>query len=245
MIDKQKSAAVMQRLREMSREFDSQWSQYTSGDKDLWHIAWILHGQDFTYVPYVGALGAFCESDRKFCMTAQVNPALLHITPLSVRLSTGWPPLQYQGIDLLRIHRSPLYAILALARAYVHIQAKFDLNGDSVVTHQLWRDGSMPKPNFHGVEWPALTPELGGRVRYNPPDLTLRYDLRQNKNFRYARVGSKYPESQRASFKPGTDWDHITKDPKFGPDNMYVALLPYFLRSLDSCRLLSYLHSSF
>lgn len=71
-INKAKCSAVMNRLQEMTRSFQQQWAQYTHGDKDLWHIAWMLHNQNFTYVPYVGALGAFCESDHKFCMTAQV-----------------------------------------------------------------------------------------------------------------------------------------------------------------------------
>eukprot|EP00035_Acanthoeca_spectabilis_P034335 m.28532 g.28532 ORF g.28532 m.28532 type:complete len:558 (-) comp6562_c0_seq2:98-1771(-) len=170
-INKAKCSAVMNRLQEMTRSFQQQWAQYTHGDKDLWHIAWMLHNQNFTYVPYVGALGAFCESDHKFCMTAQ---------------------------------------------------AKFDLEGRTVVTHQLWRDGILPKPNFHGHEWPALTPELGGQVRYNPPDLTIRYDLRKKVQFRYARVGQKYPEELRSTFKPATDWQHITNDPSFSADNMYV-----------------------
>lgn len=52
----------MARVTSMAEEFEEKWEQYTSGDKDLWHLAWTLHGVNFTLVPYVGAIGCFSRA---------------------------------------------------------------------------------------------------------------------------------------------------------------------------------------
>eukprot|EP00041_Stephanoeca_diplocostata_P030087 m.902047 g.902047 ORF g.902047 m.902047 type:complete len:464 (+) comp23689_c3_seq22:324-1715(+) len=71
-VHKEKCKAVLERLWEMGKDF-KRWERYTSGDKDLWHIAWMLHGQDFTYVPYVGATGFFRKSNKMWYMTSQAK----------------------------------------------------------------------------------------------------------------------------------------------------------------------------
>ena len=44
LLDKTKAASALSRLYVMASEF-GRWKQYTSGDKDLWHVAWMLEGE--------------------------------------------------------------------------------------------------------------------------------------------------------------------------------------------------------
>jgi len=50
---------------------------FTSGDKDLWHLGWMIHGQKFNYCPYVGAVGYFSRDKgrdkNKWYMTSQAK----------------------------------------------------------------------------------------------------------------------------------------------------------------------------
>jgi hypothetical protein len=42
--------APLERLYSMAGEWAS-WKNYSNGDKDLWHLAWMIEGVNFTFVP--------------------------------------------------------------------------------------------------------------------------------------------------------------------------------------------------
>lgn len=158
-LNRGKTVDVMARVLEMARNFGS-WEGYTSGDKDLWHLGWMMQGQPFNYCPYVGAVGYFSR-DRG-------------------RDRNKW---------------------------YMTSQAKFGHRGEVVVMHQLWRMGKIQE-NFFGMNWPKL-----GRVaRYNPPEITLRIDLRTHADYRYSH--DPWGSNRR-------DWQTISDS--LGPDEMYPS----------------------
>eukprot|EP00040_Diaphanoeca_grandis_P037439 m.243765 g.243765 ORF g.243765 m.243765 type:complete len:460 (-) comp33819_c2_seq1:163-1542(-) len=57
-IDKSKTQSVLKRVLDMGKNYEL-WSNYSHGDKDLWHLAWMIAGQNFSYCQYVGAVGYF------------------------------------------------------------------------------------------------------------------------------------------------------------------------------------------
>lgn len=70
LLNKKKASASLERLYTMASSFQS-WSQYTSGDKDLWHLAWMLEGTNFTMIPYIGSVGHFAQ--EKWYMASQAK----------------------------------------------------------------------------------------------------------------------------------------------------------------------------
>merc|ERR1711964_6308 len=50
------------------------WGGRSSGDKDLWHLAWDLTETEYVYVPYVGGVGSKNADDiSTWAMTGQVK----------------------------------------------------------------------------------------------------------------------------------------------------------------------------
>jgi len=70
LLNKKKAAASLERLYTMASSFQS-WSQYTSGDKDLWHLAWMLEGTNFTMIPHIGSVRHFAQ--EKWYMASQAK----------------------------------------------------------------------------------------------------------------------------------------------------------------------------
>eukprot|EP00039_Didymoeca_costata_P015672 m.270942 g.270942 ORF g.270942 m.270942 type:complete len:752 (+) comp16265_c1_seq72:1184-3439(+) len=70
-IEPAKVEPQLQKLSTMGKDF-SNWEAYTTGDKELWHFAWMLLDTNYTLVPYVGAAGHFDDED-KWRMSSQLK----------------------------------------------------------------------------------------------------------------------------------------------------------------------------
>ena len=133
------------------------------------------------------------QAKVSFCQFLHDITVCSSVSPLCFQLLVHHPEMYVLHTISRRItctHFSA-FADLALVTTYTFVPfpnnalalrctVQFDMSGEIVLTHQLWRDGRLPKPNFHDAEWAALTPQFGGKVRYNPPDLTIRFDLRMH-----------------------------------------------------------------
>jgi hypothetical protein len=61
--------APLERLYSMAGEWAS-WKNYSNGDKDLWHLAWMIEGVNFTFVPCVADNIWCCSFMCHFCLRA-------------------------------------------------------------------------------------------------------------------------------------------------------------------------------
>jgi hypothetical protein len=73
-VDKMKRQHELSVLEEISiknaSEYAERWSKLSMGDKDLWKIAWIFSGTNYSMIPTIAALGSFDEAGR-FMLTSQ------------------------------------------------------------------------------------------------------------------------------------------------------------------------------
>ena len=104
----------------MSKEQFALWKGRSSGDKDLWHLAWIITGRNFTYQPFVGVTGNW--------------------GPKRGSRSPAYKLRARQG-------RDPSAEDKAEAGCFkFSSQAKFDHLGRIVVLHQIWTRNHLQRP---------------------------------------------------------------------------------------------------
>jgi hypothetical protein len=73
LVDKMKRQREMSMLHEITQNYTApnhKWSKLSMGDKDMWKIAWMFAGTNYTMVPLMGAIGAF-DADGGFLLSSQ------------------------------------------------------------------------------------------------------------------------------------------------------------------------------
>jgi hypothetical protein len=119
LLNKPHVRAQITKLLSMMGEF-SIWSTRSSGDKDLWHLAWMLTGKNFTFQPFVGVTGRWGPK-------------------------SGSRPLNYK----LRARSGTGREDDTAAGCFkFSSQAKFDHDGNIVVLHQIWTKNHLQLPEM-------------------------------------------------------------------------------------------------
>eukprot|EP01126_Amoeba_proteus_P002297 TRINITY_DN10720_c0_g1_i2.p1 TRINITY_DN10720_c0_g1~~TRINITY_DN10720_c0_g1_i2.p1 ORF type:complete len:325 (-),score=50.14 TRINITY_DN10720_c0_g1_i2:165-1139(-) len=158
-VNKKRSVKPLEILAKMMKEKDT-WNRFSFGDKDLWHVAWMVSNTKFTMVPYAATSGNFNANGSYFLTTRPMfstDGEIMAAHQIWTKKSKEAPCPQNSRMwnlfgENLRKINCPLYTI------------RVDYSKNDIGGLGVWRDG------------PGFWQELQRKLKY-PEELFFSSDV--------------------------------------------------------------------
>mmetsp|Transcript_27048 Transcript_27048/g.83044 ORF Transcript_27048/g.83044 Transcript_27048/m.83044 type:complete len:820 (+) Transcript_27048:33-2492(+) len=164
LVDKSRVGFQIELTDHLARRGDpanEKWAKFSLGDKDLWHLAWMLSGAKYALSPYAGMVGSRVDDDLRFLLVSQAKldarraVVLLHqnwrsipdwrdaaLAVADLRRLDG-PPFEGSGKDLLHVPVN--FAKLTVGARGAHDASRPRGKYDDEYWSESWsRDGEPP-----------------------------------------------------------------------------------------------------